>query len=676
MAILARVLLLLAFATSAYAQTDDLEAARQAMRDAQWSQAISLLSEHLERDTEDLEARYLRAICYGERGKNPTLKSRILRLLATGAEDFEFVLARDSLFQDALFQYAVLRRNAGDLKEAINLGEAQLKRKPDLDYALAGLIRFYQRYTMETEPAEARRWLQQQRGAFAPLFVGRTYERQSFFRAANTTYAALLEGDLPRATVLMALAQLHFAWSKPETGTAYAQDAIAAISSRADALLMFDYVKTIVSPMESADFDRIADVAKYQRFFTIFWTKRDPMPAAPYNARMAEHFRRLRVAERHYLFHGFRAWYRSPFTHDARYFPASYALSSDYDDRGVIFIRHGEPDDYTMGEAQSWLYEDSLLVYHFAPTCINTICSVTRHFVPVPQGGTFSPSLVGLDGLDAERKSSRYIAAGLTTDRHRWPERTRQLEVPYVIAAFRGLGSRALVEVYYGIPTRDLTREGIDTVAVEVGLLLHDQHWGRKSFVRETKHLSSSDAQAPYVDRFQIDLSNDVYRVSLHARSLQTPHLSAHAFEYRPPRFDLPGLKLSDILLADSVLDLHGGQTRDRGDLYVHVNPSGLFSLDQPLFAYFEIYDLTLSPEDRARYSVSYTLTPTGRKGEEQGAISLQVMEQQGSLSSTIEYVGIDVSDVDPGSYNLRVTVRDERTGAEAARTRALALQE
>ena len=633
------------------------------MDERDFGRAIALLDNFLAEDSTHVEGRFLRAIALRERGRNPTLKTYLRRLRQRSALDFEYVLQQDSSYRDVLYQYAILRRYSRDLEGAIELGEAQLRMRSDLDHVLPGVLAFYWRFVVEREPESARIWLRRHGGSLAPLFLARAYERQGMHDAAEQLYTSVE----PTVPALVALGRLQFARGQPEAGTRAIEAAVASIASRVDALVLFEEIKTVASPEEVAEFRRLTDVAAYQEFFQVFWTRRDPMPAAPYNARIAEHYRRLRVAEQHFLFYGYRTWYRSVFTHDAGYFPETYALGHDFDDRGIVYIRHGEPDDRTIGDANSWLYRDSLLVFHFAPTCTAGICSVTAHFVPSPKGPTFSPSVVGLDALDAERKSSGYLVDGLSSDRHSWPEHTRHWDVPYVIAAYRGLDDHSLVEIHYRVPLPATARgRGPDSIQVEAGFVIHDEQWQRLSYVRDQR--TRLRGGAAYVDRFQVDLVPATYHVSIHARVLDGVHLAAHQQTYTPARFDRPGLKISDVLLADSVHVLSDVQSRE--DARVYVNPSGAFERASAPHVYFEIYDLGMAPDAQTRYRVSYTLVPD-RDGRE-GAITLQTDEQRSVGASPLSYVALDLAQVPRGDYTLEVVVEDLISHATAQRTRAL----
>ena len=666
---------------------DEVAQAVAAMEEQRWKRAIQLLDEVIQEHSEHLEARYLRGICYGERGKHPTVESRLRDFLGKARQDFDFILERDSLFQDVLYQYARVQRFSNAYQHAILLGQAQVHLKPDLVHAQVGLFKFYWRYVIETPPDEAEQWLKMLDTDQATFFLGEVRRRRGWYRSADTIFEGLLGGDntVSKSAILLARARSRFAEGNPAAATAFVEQAIAAIRSEVDALLLFDDVKYIATPAEVEAFNHIGVPAAHRRFFETFWVQRNPMPAAGYNARLIEHFRRLRIAERDFLYQGYRSWTDSPYTHDeGKRFPSTYALSSDFDDRGIIFIRHGEPDDFKMGDAVSWLYEDPLLVFHFAPTCTRGVCSVTRHFSPIPGRGIWATRLVGIDPVDAEQKTLDYITKGLISDRHRWPKRMKLLELPYVVAAFRGEGRRTRVEMHYALPLGQLARaldERSDSVSLEIGMSIHTLVWERIGFSRETKRLASiRDRDALVFEHFRTEVLPDSYHVSIHSRSLQKPMLGTVTFDYRTPDFNGPGLKVSDLLLAEDIIELETGSVSHRDDLYLKVNPLGRFSTTQPVFVYFEIYDLALSPEGTTRYSTTYTLTPR-KKGRriirsgEDGAIALTASEQEGGNRSPIEYLSIDITDVSPGAYTLTVTVRDEQTGDTVERARPLEVQ-
>lgn len=96
-----------------------------------------------------------------------------------------------------------------------------------------------------------------------------------------------------------------------------------------------------------------------------FWNARDVDALHPPGARLAEHFRRLDYARRAYRL-----------VSERRQFDIAERFRSgqvEYDDRGVMYIRHGEPDEraqyFAPGIApnESWLYrrDDGDMLLHF-----------------------------------------------------------------------------------------------------------------------------------------------------------------------------------------------------------------------------------------------------------------------------------------------------------------------
>ena len=267
---------LLWLSSTAAAQLDTIDAARTAIQAEDWSEAASLLTHQIAVDSSDLNARYLRGIAYAEKGKYRTLQTRIGNTLDAAAEDFGFIVEHDSLYRDVLYQFGRLRWYAGDLRSAIALGEAQLRLKPDLAHARLGLHQFYWQYILRTDPVQAREWLRAQASDIAQLFLGYTYQQQSLYQAAERVYHGLVGQLRVRVPALIALARLHFDTGQPALGAETMDRANEGIASDADALLMFDVIKTIVTPREQYEFEAIRTVNDYQQFFSVFWTERNP----------------------------------------------------------------------------------------------------------------------------------------------------------------------------------------------------------------------------------------------------------------------------------------------------------------------------------------------------------------------------------------------------------------
>jgi GWxTD domain-containing protein len=143
----------------------------------------------------------------------------------------------------------------------------------------------------------------------------------------------------------------------------------ASLSPAARALFRRD-IGWIATPEELATFDRLPpdEVGKWLRRF---WGERDVANARRSGERLVEQFRRYAYA---------RANFRLTTRHRHYDITDVYRDSTqqEFDDRGVIYLRHGEPDgraryaDQYVEPNESWVYRrpppDGDLVFHFVAT--------------------------------------------------------------------------------------------------------------------------------------------------------------------------------------------------------------------------------------------------------------------------------------------------------------------
>ncbi len=122
----------------------------------------------------------------------------------------------------------------------------------------------------------------------------------------------------------------------------------------------------IATDDELARFDA-ADAAGRAAFLKTFWRNRDAAALRSDGERLTEHFRRLVYARRHFRLGPFRRVY----DFGERY----HSGSREFDDRGIIYVRHGPPltrqihvtPAAAIYGAESWTYliGDRLRAYHF-----------------------------------------------------------------------------------------------------------------------------------------------------------------------------------------------------------------------------------------------------------------------------------------------------------------------
>ena len=159
-----------------------------------------------------------------------------------------------------------------------------------------------------------------------------------------------------------------------EASEAYGVAADHALTPASVARLRRDLV-WIADSAELGEFDRLADSAR-GTWVDAFWERRDVIDARRPGERLVEHLRRLSYAEREFRrgtsrrFAGFGDRYRGP--------------PSDLDDRAVIYIRHGPPDERAIFSRGFPTKENMALTGGMNPETGAILERVSEHAADIP----------------------------------------------------------------------------------------------------------------------------------------------------------------------------------------------------------------------------------------------------------------------------------------------------
>jgi GWxTD domain-containing protein len=195
------------------------------------------------------------------------------------------------------------------------------------------------------------------------LAWGRVERAAGTLTAATHAFERYLAAGGSRAIGLLELARTQLALGLPHGDTAYYEgasldDPEATAGYRAD-------LELIAPDSSLREFDRLTGGHR-AAFLHRFWTDRDHYDLRPEGERLREHYRRLVFARRHF-----------PLTISRRFYGRLDAYRSgnvELDDRGIIYIRQGEPADrlrpFIFGAMpnESWRYAraDGDLLFHFS----------------------------------------------------------------------------------------------------------------------------------------------------------------------------------------------------------------------------------------------------------------------------------------------------------------------
>lgn len=441
-------------------------------------------------------------------------------------------------------------------------------------------------------------------------------------------------------------------------------------------------------------------------FIQGFWNARDPLPFSDLNERWVEQQQRIRVARESYQ-------WKKPISKEKLVelggrdsgMPA-VAIRLDgraLDDRGAFFLRHGEPDE-TAGvgrdECGFWFYDreglpdgemgvnfsdgDDLMVgargIFFGNDCnFTTIPSTPLALEYFAAGG-----LTGNDLARAQEHALRDMDIGLAIDTydHRI---AHKMPVDLTPANFSYFRTDTDVVFYFAVPVPEIEVRG-NRSRYRKGLVLYDMDWHEITRQSEdmravvTRAIENGEKLGEWylVDLFRVRMRPGTYRYALQVDDLQGDAVGVKKGTVRVRHFSPTGLDISDLLLSAEIVE--GGRIArfERYGRMIVPLPSHRFLHDQPLYLYFEVYNLQANNDREVEFRVDYTIRAEklDRSAIERFFGSLRglvgVREEPEAITFSFErrgphfggrawpeHLSFDAAALPAGTYTLEVVITD-----------------
>ncbi|MEA2063501.1 MAG: GWxTD domain-containing protein, partial [Gemmatimonadota bacterium] len=448
---------------------------------------------------------------------------------------------------------------------------------------------------------------------------------------------------------------------------------------------------------------------------------KDPTPTTVKNERLVEHYRRIEYVKEKY---------RS-------------ALRPGYDERGRVYIKHGEPDqtislsgNWAVRENVSWLYSkkrSNPLIYHFVERNnyyrmayrleealipdmqaeINmgarNIESLFRSRAEIhPKYDQLANEITRIQGsyeearhgylldlfTDEEMLTERGFIEGETTETFEFEYEEEPMNFYYMPVTLKASDSLSALGVYFALPTDQVKvfdPFGTVEVPVELEVVVYDSWWQEVKRIEQAKtyrvpnFIASRETMIP--DLMSTSLDPGYYHLAVRMKQTGSDLMQIYKSNYFVPSYRSPdSLYISDLILASSVEeDTRPGKFNIHG-YRISPMPSISFKQTQPIFIFYEIYNLEPGSEERKIVKIEYQVTSAS------GSLSLAkkiirslgrfigVREEVGRVITTFVreiktpgpvdpvYLSIDPTGYTPGSYNIMVSVRDSIGGQAAAK--------
>lgn len=257
----------------------------------------------------------------------------------------------------------------------------------------------------------------------------------------------------------------------------------------------------------------------------------------------------------------------------------------------------------------------------------------------------------------------------------------------YEALAYRGEDGKTDLQVNIGIPIDNvaLPEDPDTTVVVERRVVLLQ---GTREIDRSVEYLGvginamNRDQGLLAVERVNLPVNPGEYELRIQASRRNTNRVQVYGQGLELPDYAKPDLALSDLQIAQNIEEADPSQPSRfvRNGWDIQPAPTRSFHRGEPLFVYYEIYNLTRDAFGQTRYRVSYeveTQTSEGkikipflaklrkREGEKIGF----EFEQTGERETETDYFELDLAEAKPGKYELRMKVTDTNTGQETSRS-------
>ncbi len=389
-----------------------------------------------------------------------------------------------------------------------------------------------------------------------------------------------------------------------------------------------------------------------------YWRQNDPMFLTPENERLLEHYGRVAYA-------------------NLRFSVPRLGIEGWNTDRGRTYIRYGRPRflmEYGKSidggavypPTQIWIYKDFYL--YFSDEFWNGEYRFTQP--PLSVKSRFRERTL-IDFTIVSQNLFRTMP-----ERFEFEMPGGTFVVPYRFNFFRR-GNRLEGLLVFELPR--MTEYPRERFSLGLFRLNRDRipesSWKQEIQVNPfASPFNNLDSMLVAFFPFQTDSGK--FRYSLELIDRQEERNFVHRDSLMLPPLLCDSLTVSDLLLAYDIQTDKISHYYHRGRLSILPSATNIFSRNQPLYLYFEIYNIPYArPAERVSLRVENTLTALKNRnifyrlfGKKEREISI-VNEYVTTSQQDFIVQTLDLSNLLPGKYRLKITVSEKRSGQRCTRS-------
>jgi tetratricopeptide (TPR) repeat protein len=502
--------------------------------------------------------------------------------------------------------------------------------------------------------------------------------------------------------------KILFNTDKEDKGLDYYWQAINAISDSLDANEIYSDISYIMNDSEFEEY-QTTSIADLPDFYARFWLSRDPNLATKVNERIAEHFIRLKYAWKNYR--RFVPGYYDKFVINNFEHPlygvmdmkfgdellnpfVSNALpgKKDLDDRGLIYLRHGEPDNFAYYNCMacpqnvSWKYYASPfrpeLIFHFSkhsdvrgwfleslPYSFSERGDFGGHYAQLDPANFQNQDNLGGDLWMYEELNDENIEnvkVGLKTETTEYVYENTLFEFPLEYLCFKGENFKTKINLFYGIEGSNMqidTSKQRNRLDYTTFVGFFDKRWNEvvrfvDNIIVPLKITQDEWDSSSIIDTESFSVRPGVYNFELQLQDKVANNLGVYKSPLTIPNYWKNELMLSDIFLSGPVARNNERANFKIGDIQLSPHMFSAYNKRETVGLYFEIYNLFYDSDDRTKFEVTWWIGVAGDEETDTDAVKSS-LEYSGETRDDKIYFNIELSDTDSGDYELAILVKD-----------------
>jgi len=434
-----------------------------------------------------------------------------------------------------------------------------------------------------------------------------------------------------------------------------------------DERMVFESLDYILPKDEAKEYHTLSGIEQ-ERFVNNCWKSKDPLYLTELSERMLEHYSRVAYA-------------------NLKFGVPRMGIEGWESERGRIYIRYGKAHKErkispgARGAKIIWYYPDYTFIF--------TDRYYTGNFQLL--GGLGLPGVPQIDFEVIEEDVRKTYPEGYE---HNYGGELFAFN--YYTASFKSEDGNTHMEIYYSVPQKYIQYNpdrGRFSAKVKKGFFIFDEDWNdvkREIYIEEFGEDTFPDTSKIFhiLDQKNLEIKPGEYQLAIEIQDESSENTGISREMISVESFETDSLKLSDIVFAAKIdTEITKPEFSSRG-LEIIPNPVRLYTTNQPLYVYYEIYNLRLTAPGLSNYTVEYKINKYDEKGSPVAKLFsgigriFGIGDEKEEISTSYEYSGynptekqyltINIKDAEPGVYQLSLTVSDVNSGQKVTKERTL----